>query len=160
MKLSTTGAELIKHYEGCKLEAYLCPAKKWTIGFGNTFYPSGKPVKKGDKITKEQAHAMFPLIVPTFEHMVYDKVKRPLQQHEFDALVDFCYNCGTSYRLGTQYKDYALFDNVNKGVTGNDLMIYWHNLAITANKVPQAGLKRRRKSEVLMFLTGELNFFQ
>ena len=46
---------LIKKYEGCKLEAYKCPAGVWTIGWGTTFYPDGSRVKKGDKITQQQA---------------------------------------------------------------------------------------------------------
>lgn len=46
---------LIKLYEGCKLEAYRCPAGVFTIGWGLTFYPDGSRVKKGDKITQEQA---------------------------------------------------------------------------------------------------------
>ena len=46
---------LIKLYEGCELEAYKCPAGVWTIGWGLTFYPDGSRVKKGDKITQEQA---------------------------------------------------------------------------------------------------------
>ena len=47
------------HYEGLKLTAYLCPAKVWTIGYGNTFYENGTKVKQGDKITKERADQLF-----------------------------------------------------------------------------------------------------
>ena len=55
MNLSESGKQLIKKYEGCILQAYLCPAKVWTIGYGNTYHPNGTPVKEGDKITKAQA---------------------------------------------------------------------------------------------------------
>ena len=41
---------LIKKFEGCRLVAYLCSAKVWTIGWGHT-----KGVKAGDKITQEEA---------------------------------------------------------------------------------------------------------
>ena len=45
-----TGKEIIKKWEGLRLEAYLCPAGVPTIGWGHT-----KGVKLGDKITLEQA---------------------------------------------------------------------------------------------------------
>ena len=43
MKISEEGKALIKKFEGCELEAYLCPAGKWTIGYGHT-----KNVQKDD----------------------------------------------------------------------------------------------------------------
>ena len=35
MKISQNGLELIKHFEGCELEAYKCAAGVWTIGYGH-----------------------------------------------------------------------------------------------------------------------------
>lgn len=49
--------DLIKKYEGLRLEAYKCPAGVWTIGYGNTTHPDGTPVKQGDMITDVQAEA-------------------------------------------------------------------------------------------------------
>jgi len=37
MKVSDKGLALIEKYEGFSAVPYLCPANKWTIGFGNTF---------------------------------------------------------------------------------------------------------------------------
>ena len=50
MKTSEEGIELIKHFEGCRLEAYKCSAKVWTIGWGHT-----RGVKEGDTCTQEEA---------------------------------------------------------------------------------------------------------
>lgn len=36
MSVSDRGVELIAKYEGCRLEAYKCPAGVWTIGYGHT----------------------------------------------------------------------------------------------------------------------------
>jgi len=44
MQISKEGLALIKKFEGCELEAYLCPAGVWTICYGHT-----KDVKEGDK---------------------------------------------------------------------------------------------------------------
>lgn len=45
--------ELIKRFEGCRLDAYKCPAGVWTIGWGETL-----GVKEGDVWTQEQADAV------------------------------------------------------------------------------------------------------
>ena len=34
MHISQEGIALIKKFEGCELEAYVCPAGKLTIGYG------------------------------------------------------------------------------------------------------------------------------
>lgn len=36
MVISDKGVDLIAGYEGCRLEAYVCPAGAWTIGYGHT----------------------------------------------------------------------------------------------------------------------------
>ena len=36
MKISQNGIDLIKHFEGCELESYLCSAGVLTIGYGTT----------------------------------------------------------------------------------------------------------------------------
>ena len=46
MHISQEGIALIKKFEGCELEAYVCPAGKLTIGYGRI-----KDVKEGDTCT-------------------------------------------------------------------------------------------------------------
>lgn len=92
---------IIKDREGCKLEAYLCPAKVWTIGYGHT-----KGVKKGDKITQAQAEAM--LVEDMQEY--WEKALRfspnlvsasPKRQA---AVTDFVYNCGDGNYQGSSFR--------------------------------------------------------
>ena len=94
MKLNEAGKTLIKSFEGLKLTAYKCSANKDTIGYGNTFYEDGTPVKPGDKITKERAESLFELIAAEFEVKVHLIVKVPLTENQFSALVSFAYNVG------------------------------------------------------------------
>ena len=96
MKLNKEGSDLIKHFEGCKLRAYQCPAKIWTIGYGNTFYEDGKPVKIGDKITQQKADQLFELITNEFALKVSKLVKTNLTENQFSSLVSFAYNCGVA----------------------------------------------------------------
>ena len=53
MKTSQRGIDLIKQFEGCRLESYVCPAGKLTIGYGHT----GPDVKPNMMISQAQAEA-------------------------------------------------------------------------------------------------------
>lgn len=95
MKISQNGIDLIKKYEGLRLEAYLCPAGVWTIGYGHT---SG--VKKGMKITTEQAEEYLRQDIAKHEKKVsYYNYIYHWNQNEFDALVSFSFNIGSIKQL-------------------------------------------------------------
>jgi lysozyme len=89
MEISTNGLELIKKFEGCKLKAYLCPAKVWTIGFGNTYYEDGSKIKPTDVITERRAVELLKILVPNYYHHI-----KGINQNQFDAITSFCYNLG------------------------------------------------------------------
>ena len=82
MKISPEGIALIKRFEGCRLEAYLCPANVWTIGFGST----GPDVVKGLKITQETADILLRRDLLKFEAAV-ERAAGPAYQNQFDAMV-------------------------------------------------------------------------
>lgn len=86
---SRAGLALIKTYEGCKLTAYLCPAGKWTIGYGRT-----TNVKKGDTCSQAQADAWLLEEYDAFESKVRALVKVALTANQLGALVSFAYNVG------------------------------------------------------------------
>lgn len=86
---SRAGLALIKTYEGCKLTAYLCPAGKWTIGYGRT-----TNVKKGDTCSQAQADAWLLEEYDAFESKVRALVKVALTANQLGALVSFAYNAG------------------------------------------------------------------
>lgn len=91
MNISSTGLELIKKFEGCRLTAYQDSTGVWTIGYGHT---SG--VKSGQNITQAQAEAFLVTDCATAEKAVssYDSTYG-WNQNQFDALVSFTFNCGS-----------------------------------------------------------------
>lgn len=92
-----TAAELITHFEGLKLEAYLCSARVWTIGIGNTKYPNGAPIKAGDKITYERALEIFQFTLEEFESQLTVLPEWPtLNDNQKAALLSFTFNVGIS----------------------------------------------------------------
>ena len=92
MKISQKGIDLIKQFEGLRLEAYPDPGTggdPWTIGYGTT-----RGVRPGMVITEERAEELLVEDVAAFEAAVLHLLPIGLTQSEFDALVSFAYNCG------------------------------------------------------------------
>lgn len=140
MRTSQKGIDLIKKFEGCRLEAYKCPAGIWTIGYGHT-----KGVQNGQKITQAQAEEFLIEDLKVYEKAVESCVKVPLSQNQFDALVSFCYNCGSG-----ALKTSTLLRLLNEGKysEAGEQFLRWNK----AGGRVLAGLTRRREEEREMFL--------
>jgi lysozyme len=145
MKINEKGIKLLHDFEGLKLEAYLCPAKIWTIGYGNTRYEDGSPVKQGDKITKERAESLFLNILAVFERGVLLRVKKPINSNQFSALVSFSYNLGLG-NFGSSTLLRLVNENPNDPEIRNQFM-RWNR----AKGQVMAGLTRRRKAEADLY---------
>lgn len=144
MKISNNGLNLIKQFEGLRLNAYDDGVGVWTIGYGTTKYPNGSRVKKGDKITQTQADHYIANDVATFERAVNMLVNVPLNQNQFDALVSFTYNLGaTNLSASTLLK--KLNSKDYKGAAAE--FPKWNK---AGGKV-MTGLVRRRKAEMELF---------
>jgi lysozyme len=140
MTTSPIGVALIKEFEGCSLSAYLCPAKKATIGYGNTFYANGSNVKMGDTINQEQADELLRQTLKGFESIVSKRIKVPLNQNQFDALVSHAFNTGGSD---------TLLKLINEG---QDVKEWWTTRYVQADGMTLKGLVRRRKAEYNLFM--------
>ena len=91
--ISTAGIDLIKHFEGCRLTSYQDSVGVWTVGFGHT----GSDVRPYMHITEEEAEQLLKDDLVRFEKCVNDLVKVDINQNEFDALVSFSFNLGTTF---------------------------------------------------------------
>ena len=139
MNVSLEGLTLIKHFEGCELEAYLCPADVWTIGYGHT-----KDVKEGDTTTKEEADYLLQKEMIEYESYIDDMVDVELNQNQYDSLCAWVYNLGPS-NLGSS----TLLKVLNEGKYDEvpEQIKRWNK----ANGKVLAGLVKRREAEALLF---------
>ena len=87
MKASRAAIELIKRFESLALEAYLCPAGAWTIGWGHT-----TGVEPGMRITEQHAEELLGLDMEEVERGLASVIHAPLTQGQTDALVSLCFN--------------------------------------------------------------------
>lgn len=102
MKISNNCIKLTKLAEGFRSKPYVCSAGKPTIGYGSTFYENGKPVTMNDApISEERATLLFMFAISSFEKSVNSLLKTTVNQNQFDALVDFCYNVGPKQFAGS-----------------------------------------------------------
>jgi len=139
MQVSEEGISLIRHFEGCRLDAYLCPAGVWTIGYGHT-----RNVKQGDVINQEAAEALLIEDLEEFEGYVTALCQRSLTQCQFDALVSWVFNLGPG-----NFKSSTLLRRLNAGDLGAvpDEIRRWNK----AGGRVLDGLVKRREAEALMF---------
>ena len=100
MRASATLIERLKKMEGCRLTAYQDSVGVWTIGYGHT-----AGVKRGDKITQYQAEQFLKEDLAKFE-AVAQKTRNVNTQGKFDAVTDFCYNCGIANFNASTLKKY------------------------------------------------------
>lgn len=146
MKISKSGIELIKKFEGFKSRPYLCPAGVPTIGWGNTTYSDGRRVKLSDPpINESVADTLLFDILKTFEGGVTKLVKSKINQNQFDALVSFAFNAGLG-NLGRS----TLLKKVNinpQDKTIRDEFLRWNK----AGGRVLAGLTRRREAEANLY---------
>lgn len=150
MKTSPNGIALIRHYEGLKLEAYLCPAKIPTIGIGTTMYPNGKQVKLGDTCTEEEAEEYLVHELSFLEKRLSSHFKI-LNQNQFDALISLAYNIGFGNLLASTLRK-KILQNMYDSSIGLEWMKW-----VFAKKVKLEGLHRRRRAEYILYSTGVLN---
>ena len=143
-KVSETGKNLIKYYEGLELEAYLCSSGIPTIGYGST-----ENVEMGMKITQEKAESLLDQDLAKFEDAIERLITVPLSQSQFDALTSWAFNVGTG-----AVQDSTLRRRLNEG---EDVMEVIRQELPRWNKGPNGplpGLIKRRKAEVKLAETG------
>jgi len=137
--------DLIRQFEGSRLEAYLCPVGVWTIGYGHT----GPNVKPGLKITQADAEALLLSDIDRFARAVDTWIKVKLSNNQRCALISFTFNVG----IGA-LQESTLRKRLNNGEDA---------VKVAMEELPRwnkgdgkilEGLVRRRKAEVDLFCRG------
>jgi lysozyme len=144
MKFSDFGLDLLKRSEGFRGTVYKDVVGYDTIGYGHKLlrtesFPNG--------ISESAASDLLVADVNASISAVQRLVKVPLTQGQFDALVDFTFNLGTSRLAGS-----TLLELLNKGEYGaaaKQLLLWDH-----AGGKELAALTTRRKAEKDLWLGG------
>jgi lysozyme len=148
--ISNDGIDLVKTFEGLHkvqpdgtISSYLCPAGKWTIGYG-----SCKGVRSGMKITIEEAELRLREDLRTAEADVKRYVSVPLTQGQYDALVSFVFNLGAG-----NFRSSTLLKKLNQGLYNDvpEQIMRWNKARVGGKLTVLNGLTRRRAAEAAIF---------
>lgn len=137
MQLSQTGLDLIKRSEGFRARVYRDTAGTATIGYGHRLL-AGESFPHG--IDQTEACKLLATDVHCAEQAVERLVKVPLNQGQFDALVDFCFNLGAARLAGS-----TLLRDLNAGDydAARRQLLFWDHAGMQVID----GLKTRREAE-------------
>jgi lysozyme len=137
---SPAGQRMTEGFEGLRLTAYQDVAGIWTIGYGHT----GPGICAGMVITDAGADALLLSDLAASVACVNHVVTVPLQQCQFDALVDFAFNAGRGALINS-----TLLRKLNSGDFASAAAQF--GLWVHAGGQIVEGLVRRRKVEAQMF---------
>jgi lysozyme len=142
--ISQRGLDLIKEFEGCKLEAYPDPGtgdRPWTIGWGST----GADIHKGLVWTQQQCDDRLAADAQCVA-LAVDKLIGPASttQSEFDALVCFAYNIGVDNLAGSTL---LKLHKAGRYTEAAQQFIRWNR---AGGKIMR-GLTRRREAETTLY---------
>lgn len=146
---------LLKHWEGFKLEAYKDVGGVWTIGYGHT----GPEVHSGMKITTPVAEALLREDIKEAEKAVrqicdsdpVEEEKLELSNNQYSALVCFVYNIGAMAFEGSTLASYladTLTEELDPAYVATQLR-RWNKVK---GRIVQ-GLVNRREAEIKLWYT-------
>jgi len=88
-KVSREGLVLIKSLEGFQPRAWRRPDGRWAIGYGHT-----RSAREGLTVNEADAELLLQYDLLPVVAALNDRVSRPLNQHQFDALASFALSVG------------------------------------------------------------------
>lgn len=143
-QINDAGLELVKHFEGCRLQAYLDVAGIPTIGYGHI-----KGVHLGMTCDQAQAEAWLEEDLIEAENGVTASAKEP-NENEFAAMVVFTFNVGTAnFRSSSVCR---LFNAGDRQGAARAFLL-WDKAHVKGIVTVLPGLQQRRSAESQLFLT-------
>ena len=139
---------LIKKYEGCKLNAYVDPGSgnlPITIGYGSTLYQNNLRVFIGQSITQDMAESLLLWDVDNKARGL--NLLSPLLQCRLDAVVSFTYNVGLSAWNTSHLKQMIMVNPADPNIR-TEFMKWIH-----AGAVVMPGLITRRTAEANLYFS-------
>lgn len=142
--INDAGVDLIKRWEGLRLEAYLCPSGVPTVGYGHT----GEDVWMGMTITEPEAETLLRKDLWSSEDTVSNAVQATLTDNEYAALVSFVFNCGAG-----AFKSSTLLRRINSGENVGTVIQEEFPRWVYGGGQKLQGLVNRRNDEIKLALS-------
>ncbi len=140
--------DIIREFEGFREQAYVDTDGTPVIGYGLSKV-DGRKVRLGDRISVAKADAVLSQQVLNLQKQIESMVKVELNSNQLSALTSFAFNVGI-YGLESS----TLLKKLNAGDYSGAANEFprWNKAHVRGQKVPLAGLTRRREAEKQLFL--------
>lgn len=145
--INEAGIQLLKDFEGLRLQKYRDAAGLWTVGYGHLI----KPWEKLDAITEQDAEALLLKDITIAELPMQALVRVTLNENQYAALVCFVFNEGQdAFRRSVLLKQLNL-GNYLAAAWEFERWVYCHDPK-TGDLIKLDGLVKRRDAEKALFL--------
>ena len=144
-RVSATGLELVKRFEGLRRRSARLADGGWTIGYGHT-----RSAREGVEVTEQEAETL----------LIYDLDKAaealdawcftPLNQNQADALIAFAFNIGLEAFRTSQVLRWVNEGHMLQAAAALEL---WRKAEFEGESLVFDALIRRRAAEKGLFLT-------
>ena len=138
--MNQAGLDLVKHYEGFRTDAYLCPAGIVTIGYGHT-----GGVELGDCIRQKDAEQLLIAELEKFEA----GLRCSGTENQLSAMTCLAYNIGIpAFSTSTVRRKHVQNDFRGAG----EAFLLWDKATIAGKLMVLPGLVKRRMAEKALYL--------
>jgi lysozyme len=147
MKISQKGIDLIKSFEGFRPKMYLDSAGLPTIGYGTLIDEDNEKYLLTATINEVEAERLLLADVAKYEARVSQMIKAALLQNQYDALISFAYNAGT-----TALRKSTLLAKVNANPNDHSIEAEFMKWVYAGGKKIK-GLMNRRIKEAELYMS-------
>ncbi|MAP93472.1 MAG: hypothetical protein CMK07_00835 [Ponticaulis sp.] len=144
-RISKSGLELIKGFEGLRRRSEPLAGGAWIVGYGHT-----RSAREGVEVTEREAEYLLRYDLQETEKWVSDAIHAPLNQNEFDALVSFAWNVG---RENFHASDVLKYVNAGEMLAAAESFNAWRKARVDGRLIVVDALVRRRAAEKHLFLS-------
>ena len=144
--INDAGLNLIKSFEGLRLNAYQDVRGIWTIGYGHI-----RAVRPGMTITEQQATQFLQQDLADTEAAVDSMTSAaPTTNNQYAAMVSLCFNIG---RGNFQSSSVLRLHVARDYTSAADAFLLWDKSHVDGQLVEVQGLLNRRRAERDLYLT-------
>ncbi len=144
---------LIQRFENWHADAYLCPARVWTVGWGFTTHPDGRRVRGGDWMRRKEGDAYLKSKIDEIDQKLSQTVPywSSMAENQHEALISFAYNLGSGFMGAEGFETISAKLRAKDWQAVPDAMLLYRNPGSDFEE----GLKRRRLAEGRLWRGGD-----
>lgn len=139
LRLNKTGLDLIKKFEGCRLQAYQDVSGIWTVGWGQT----GPWIDESTMLSQAQADTLLERELKKKEEAMSRIVIAPTTENEWAALVSLAYNIGIGAFANSTLLRYLNSDQ--KGLVPEQFLVW---CKVKKKVIPSLLARRQTEKEL------------